>query len=213
MSATTMQRKRSRGLWRKDFSQVSPAVRRAARYALQIVARCPTIQARLHDDTFLGQLWLLAQPLVDPAMLARLRAGWNRSESEDEPEWRSGRSPFLFHYDPDPLLDGVPGQRMRIDLIRHFTAIPDSMLAALAEADSFAPTHPASRCWPNAQVWTTSKPEFSTSSKKKTPSNTFPAFCAKPGARAYVVTPLTLRQRWRCRRPACCSASGRRRRS
>ena len=46
--------------WRKDFHAVPAPQRRAARYALQIMARCPFLYPRLADDDFLGALWFLA---------------------------------------------------------------------------------------------------------------------------------------------------------
>ena len=71
-----------RSPWRKNFTTLAPTVRRAARYALQIVARNPNLHHRFADDDFLGALWSLALPLVDPAKLARLQADWMRPDSE-----------------------------------------------------------------------------------------------------------------------------------
>ena len=45
-----------RSPWRKNFTTLAPTVRRAARYALQIVARNPNLHHRFADDDFLGAL-------------------------------------------------------------------------------------------------------------------------------------------------------------
>ena len=71
-----------RAPWRKNFTTLAPIVRRAARYALQIVARNPNLHHRFADDDFLGALWSLTLPLLDPAKLARLQADWMRPDSE-----------------------------------------------------------------------------------------------------------------------------------
>lgn len=63
-----------RAPWRKNFTTLAPTVRRAARYALQIVARNPSLHHRFADDDFLGALWSLALLLVEPSRLARLQA-------------------------------------------------------------------------------------------------------------------------------------------
>ena len=142
-----------RALWRKDFSAVEPSIRRAARYALQIVARNPHLHHRLDDDDFLGALWSLSLPLVDPAKLAILQAQWMRPDSDceledegDDPEelevWpRRRRS--RGKKDSTSLYDGVPGARMRAYLCERFRAIPESLLTRLAMADTTTPTHPS----------------------------------------------------------------------
>lgn len=133
--------------WRKDFSRISPAARRAARYALQIVARCPDVHPRLKDDDFLGALWALALPLIDPIKRAQMQADWLRpdreSELDEEGEAIAFRRRLRHERDESPLLDGVPGARMREFLIARFTALPDALLTQLAQADGHAPTHPS----------------------------------------------------------------------
>ena len=141
-----------RAPWRKNFTTLAPTVRRAARYALQIVARNPNLHHRFADDDFLGALWSLALPLVDPAKLARLQADWMRPDSEsgfadedgelDLPHLRPSRR-ALARREDGPLLDGVPGARMRAYLVERFRAIPDSLLANLAAVDGMQPTHPS----------------------------------------------------------------------
>jgi len=132
--------------WRKDFFQLSPVARRAARYALQIVARCPFVHPRLHDDDFLGALWALTLPLVEPARLVHLQTAWLRPEREselDDEEGRPLRRRMRRGTEESPLLDGVPGARMRDFLIARFTAIPEGLLAQLVQADGHSPTHPS----------------------------------------------------------------------
>lgn len=139
----------SRSMWRKDFSVVDPAARRVARYALQMLARSPTLHGRLRDDDFLGPLWVIALPLVDPAILARLEAEWNRPDHNDTSF--SGNESF---FDEDLLQmaeiergrrlpGGVPGARMRDYLRARFSAIPDHVIARLAQDDGTTPTHPS----------------------------------------------------------------------
>jgi len=118
----------------------------AARYALQIVARCPFAHPRLHDDDFLGALWALTLPLVEPARLVQLQADWLRPDREselDDEEERPFRRRMRRGTEESPLLDGVPGARMREFLIAHFTAIPERLLAQLVQADGHRPTHPS----------------------------------------------------------------------
>lgn len=136
--------------WRTDFSGVSPVALRAARYALQMVARCPHLHRRLHDDGFLRQLWSLSFPLVDPEKLVQLRAHWNRSPEPGKPGDElltpdafldTDRS--LEHPPEEALLPQLAGARMREYLIARFVALPDSLLVALAAADGATPTHPS----------------------------------------------------------------------
>lgn len=141
-----------RAPWRKDFSAVPPASRRAGRYALQLIARRRDLHLRLQDDDFLGPLWMLALPLVDPAKLALLRAEWTREDGEDSVESeedllellpsRSRRRARRLH-EESPLLQSVPGGRMREYLIARLTCIPDSLINRLAESDGTMPTHPS----------------------------------------------------------------------
>jgi SpoVK/Ycf46/Vps4 family AAA+-type ATPase len=128
--------------WRKDFQAVPAAQRRAARYVLQIMARCAFLHPRLADDDFLGALWFLALPLVDPTELARLEEVWNRSDGkegdiEDAPRRRSHAR---FTVEIGSLPDGVPGARMREDLIQCFRSLPESLLTRLSEVDVGEPT-------------------------------------------------------------------------
>lgn len=128
--------------WRQDLTAVSFAQLRAARYVLQIMARCPFLHPRLADDDFLGAVWFLALPLVDPVELARLEARWNRADRDtgegDDAHHRRPRRRFAG--DIGDLPDGVPGARMREDLSRRFRSLRESQLTRLAEADTREPT-------------------------------------------------------------------------
>lgn len=141
-----------RSPWRKNLSTVEPLTLRTARYALQIHARNPQRRVRLRDDDFLGALWSLSVPLIEPAVLDTLRTYWMRAENEREaeddidfddseyPDFYRGRK--IRRQKTGTLLDGAPGERMRSYLIARFSAIPDNLLAKLATADSQLPTHP-----------------------------------------------------------------------
>lgn len=142
-SITDLPSSHANRFWRKDLTTVPAGQRRAGRYALQIMARCPFLYPRLADDDFLGALWLLALPLVDPGALARQQALWCRpdadtgdsSDAEAVPRKR-GR----FGIDPGVFPVGIPGARMREDLCRRFRSLPDSMFSQLAEIDGHDPT-------------------------------------------------------------------------
>lgn len=133
--------------WRKDFSRINPVARRAARYALQIIGRCPVVHSRLQDDDFLGALWALALPLIDQVKLAQLQADWHRPDRESELESDDAGVHFPRRLrrerEGNPLLDGVPGARMRNYLIARFTTVPEALLSQLAQADGNTPTHPS----------------------------------------------------------------------
>lgn len=128
--------------WRQDLTAVPDAQLRAARYAMQIMARCPFLHPRLANDDFLGAVWFLALPLVDPVELTRLEARWNRADGDsgegDDAHHRRPRRRFAGDFGDLP--DGVPGARMREDLSRRFRSLRESQLARLAEADTREPT-------------------------------------------------------------------------
>ena len=124
---------------------------RAARYALQMVARCPQLHVCFEDNEFLCQLWTLSYPLFDPQKLVELNEDWNRPSTEDE-QRAADDPPFEeleFFLNDDvveqltkgKLLTGIPGVRMRDYLIARFTALPEALLEALAKADGVAATH------------------------------------------------------------------------
>ena len=135
--------------WRQDFASLDATERRAARYALQMVARCTWLRRRLDDEDFLKPLWALTRCLFDPDKLELLQRDWSRrgepserhaTAHEEDDEWglllprRSKRG------DPWQLPGGVPGVRMRTALIGYFSAVPDAVLARLAADDGRTPT-------------------------------------------------------------------------
>ncbi len=139
---------RSDAFWRKDFSTVPADSRRAARHALQMVARCPFLHPRLADEDFLGALWMLALPLVDPNALARRQAFWQRPDTRPGEDDGDGGSPPTHRrkhlgLNVHPLPGGVPGARMRAELEKLFRKLPDTLLRRLAAADGRAPTNEA----------------------------------------------------------------------
>lgn len=131
--------------WRKDLDCVPADQRRAARYALQIVARCAFARAQLCDADFLGALWLLVQPLVDSRALRRLRRHWNRPDGESADATPSAQRRRSRVHGLTALPDGVPGQRMQEDLERGFRTISPAFLKRLAEADGHQATRPELR--------------------------------------------------------------------
>lgn len=148
-SCTTQSPDARRSPWRKDFSTLTPGVRRAARYILQLIARSPALHPRLEDSDFLGALWTLTLPLFDPSILAALQADWRRpdtpgkfTEDNEEEEWRSARPGRRRQRDEGGLLNGIPGARMCAYLKRCFTSVPNSVLKRLAAADGSKPSNP-----------------------------------------------------------------------
>ena len=145
-STEVIRRSALRSPWRKSFADVAPSARRAARYALQMVARCPKLHARLHEDEFLGALWGLSLPLIDPDKLAKLRDDWYRDVRPEKQEVFDGQN-FIFtgrsyaRPEEHELPSGMAGVRMREYLLARFMAIPNKLLKRLALADGEAPTH------------------------------------------------------------------------
>lgn len=132
-------------VWLSDFTPVPASARRTARYALQMIARCPDLHLRLRDDDFLGPLWMLTLPLIDPVEQDALMAEWMRpDDTERHPDLdaansSAGRRRRLRNQ--DPFLLGAPGERMREDLIDLFSAVPEAVLERLAKEDGTAPAH------------------------------------------------------------------------
>ncbi|BAL23466.1 ATP-binding protein [Azoarcus sp. KH32C] len=142
----TAPRPNPRSPWRTDFSQVPAAQRRAARYALNILATFPALHERLEDVDMIGALWTLTRPLFVPTTLEQLEAQWSQpdpaTEEDDEdelPRHLSSSRRARRH----GLLQGVPGARMRAYLIRRFKTFPKTMLDRLNKADGRVPTHPS----------------------------------------------------------------------
>lgn len=139
--------------WRKDFSQLSPAVRRAGRYAIQMFERDPSLCERMYDDTYLGAVWSLTQPLFDPERLQRLHQDWNKPDlsvtrEEDEFEFLNQRDFRRMNKklrNGAFVLQGTAGERMRAYLRQHFADLPAAMIRQLQHDDGHEPTHPAVR--------------------------------------------------------------------
>ncbi|NMG31763.1 AAA family ATPase [Aromatoleum evansii] len=142
----TAARPNLRSPWRTDFSQVPAAQRRAARYALNILASFPVLHERLEDVDMIGALWTLTRPLFVPTTLELLETQWTQpdpaadAEDEDELARHVGSSRRGRRHG---LLEGVPGARMRAYLVRRFKSLPKAMLERLNKADGTAPTHPS----------------------------------------------------------------------
>ena len=136
--------------WRTDFATLEAGERRAARYALQMVARCRWLQARFGDDDFLKPFWDLTRCLFDPDRLARLKQRWMRPDtpSRTGEAAASAEDPLAFlrarrvgnHGNPWWIAGGVAGARMRRDLIGYFRRVPPAVIERLAAADGVAPT-------------------------------------------------------------------------
>ncbi len=62
----------SDGYWHRDFSAVPATARRPARYTLQLFLNDPSLHERLRDPDFLGALWQLTLPLLDPRAVDQL---------------------------------------------------------------------------------------------------------------------------------------------
>lgn len=137
----------TRSPWRTSFSQVPAPQRRAARYALNIMAGFPGLHERLDDADMIGALWSLSRPLFDPDALERLEAQWNLpdpvADADDDEEDLHPLLRTSRRQRSNGLLNGVPGARMRAYLVRRFKALPKSMLERLNKADGSAPTHPS----------------------------------------------------------------------
>lgn len=134
--------------WLADFSAVPAEARRAARYALHMMAQCPALRASLDDDDFLGAMWLLAMPLVEPqALVRRQKLWWADTDVPDDGElqaWEEfSRRWKRYGLCQRPLPKGEAGKRMRADLRECFLALPDELLARLTAADDAAPVNPA----------------------------------------------------------------------
>lgn len=135
-----------RSPWRADFSVVAVEQRRAGRYALQLLSQRPELLGRLADSDFLGALWALCVPLIEPRVLVALKTQWEQKEDHEEEDWDD--EAFCAEDLPNPLLRrrnrrGVPGQRMRAYLAATLARIPKATLQRLAAQDGTTPTHPS----------------------------------------------------------------------
>lgn len=136
--------------WRADFSVVPAEQRRAGRYALQLLTQRPELLGRLEDSDFLGALWALCVPLIEPRVLVTLTAQWQKKEEREVETGDSAEDAFCDDDLPDFLvapsrrsLRGVPGQRMRAYLADTLASIPKTTLQRLAAQDGTTPTHPS----------------------------------------------------------------------
>ena len=144
----TAPQRNPRSPWRTCFSAVPAPQRRAARYALNILANFPILHERIEDIDMIGALWTLTRPLFDPKALALLETQWSQPDpvsdaDTDDDEVLPAPLRASRRRRKHGLLDGVPGARMHAYLTRRFKALPKSMLDRLNKADGSAPTHPS----------------------------------------------------------------------
>ncbi|WP_242482695.1 AAA family ATPase [Thiocystis violacea] len=143
--------------WRTDFTPLSPAQRRLARYALNSLKSDPRLERFLHEREFLAALWSLMRSLLDPGALHRLAPAladrvdlWEVVIEEsydplDEAslEERLQRALSRDEEDTPPPTDHPAELRQRLGvLLRHR---PEQVLTALAEADDGVPISPVIR--------------------------------------------------------------------
>lgn len=136
------------GLWRRDVGEVPAVRRRAAHYALRMVAHCPLLHVALEDDDFLSPLWNTVFPLVDPEAFDTLCDIWQRQDAQRGGNGsRAGRRTLRFddertvyrHVDAAR----IAGDSMRRELQRRFRAIPEELLQRLADVEEQTPGNAA----------------------------------------------------------------------
>ncbi len=112
-----------RTLWRKDLNDVPAAERRLARYALQLLHGAPDLKPRFLDHDFIGALWQLLQPVLDPPTIAAfLRASRDQDDDEQVADWDEPAMPWR---------DGALRQRLQ----DCFQSVPPGVLKRLIKAD------------------------------------------------------------------------------
>ncbi|MEI6415201.1 MAG: AAA family ATPase, partial [Pseudomonadota bacterium] len=118
-----------RTLWWKNFTTVAAKARRPARYALQLLLNEPSLRERLSDPDFLGPLWQLILPLLNPqAVKVFLARPSNENESNDENcDWGHEMS----HPEQNDIL--------RPRLSHFFETLPRQVLDRLVKDDGEAP--------------------------------------------------------------------------
>ncbi len=131
-----------RSPWRRDFSALAPDVRRAGRYALQMVCAQPELLHRLSDSDFAAALWTLCLPLLEPAELARLEAGWRQPSGDEAIEDADDDLPAFLLPHNRRSLRGERGRVVRTFLADVLPRVSAAMLKRLAKQDGSAPTHP-----------------------------------------------------------------------
>lgn len=136
-----------RSPWRRDFSSVPPESLRVGRYALQLVSGSPEVLRRLQDSDFLGSLWVLCLPLIDPAALTQLYAEWAPAEAADDDEdcFELGDLPSFLQTSGRQNLTGLPRRLVRSYVRSLLGRVPRNLLQRLAEQDGTQPTHPSVR--------------------------------------------------------------------
>lgn len=131
--------------WRTNFSVVSAAERRAARYVLNMLTGVPALRQQLDDEDFIEALWPLTKVLFDPQVLQLLQAQWQQAASADEAEGDDDDfRGLLFHKrkrSKSGILPGTAGVRMKVKLARLYATIPSHVLWRLNKADGSTPTH------------------------------------------------------------------------
>ena len=142
-------------LWRKDFRTVPAVERRIARYALQRFQGDTRLHPHLHDRDFLGALWQLTLPLLNPPALATFlprsadeEPAWLKGNDGDEETARMERKlrRALNGEDSDDDEDDAEQQlvaqagSLRKRVRTFLKTIPRWVMQRLAEADGQAPT-------------------------------------------------------------------------
>ncbi|MEI7837336.1 MAG: AAA family ATPase, partial [Planctomycetota bacterium] len=118
-------------LWRMDLGAVPAVDRRPARFALQLILGDSSLRSRLHDRDFLGSLWQLTLPLLNPqAVQTFLNISNEDFEEEDE---------LAEMVDGSNAEELVANRGHRRLLIQFFETLPRSHLTRLIKADGEVP--------------------------------------------------------------------------
>ncbi|MGF1547802.1 MAG: AAA family ATPase, partial [Thiotrichales bacterium] len=130
---------RHRELWRSDFASLDPTERRAARFALQLTGGLADLNARLRDLDFLGMLWQLTLPLLDPNGVAALLAS-ECDEDDDDDDDDGGRGPAGSVVARDGMAGTLRRSKaLRVQLAAFYTSMPRWVLQRLVKQDGAAP--------------------------------------------------------------------------
>ncbi|WP_295409256.1 hypothetical protein [uncultured Thiocystis sp.] len=128
--------------WRADVSAVPADERRLARYALQFFGSDERLRQHLSDPDFLGALWRLALPLLEPGAAARCLAVSQDANGEQSPSrldrqlnkiLAAERGQVVEDGQPEPLA-GLANRLREV-----FKPLPDDLLSRLSADDGDAP--------------------------------------------------------------------------
>ncbi len=122
---------RQPSLWCKDFATVPAPARRVARYALQLIQGPAGGQSWLHDRGFLGALWSVTRPVLDPEAVAAFLAAGAGADQLDWPEDGDDQ-------EVSPEADAV----LRVRLRYFYATTTRAALRRLAMADGTATLSP-----------------------------------------------------------------------